>query len=42
MVTVEAGAIFVHGHTGTLYFYKEDGEGFGNAYYEADMSYWTQ
>ena len=29
VVTPEAGAVFVHGRTGTLYFYHEEVEGFG-------------
>ena len=35
MVPVQAGAIFLQWRTGTLYFYKEDVEGFGNANGEA-------
>ena len=42
VVTVLAGAKFIHGRTATLYFYKEDVEGFGNAYGEACLSFWTQ
>ena len=29
--TAQAGAMFVHGRTGTLYFYHEEVGGFGNA-----------
>ena len=31
VVRAEAGAIFIDGRTGTLYFYQEDSEGFGTA-----------
>ena len=40
MVTPEAGAIFVHGRTGTLYFYHEEVEGFVNAFGEAYTGFW--
>ena len=42
LVTAQAGAIFVHWRTGTLYFYHEEVGGFVNAYGEAYLSYWTQ
>ena len=32
VVRVQAGAMFVHGRTGTLYFYKEEVGGIVNAY----------
>ena len=32
LVTTEAGAVFIHDMTGTLYFYHEEVEGFGDAY----------
>ena len=35
VVTNEAGAVFVHRRTGTLYFYHEEVEGFVNAFGEA-------
>ena len=40
VVTTEAGAVFVHGQTGTLYFYHEEGEGFVNAFGEAYIGFW--
>ena len=41
VVTAEAGAIFIHGRTGTMSFYHEDAERFGNAYGEAYRGFWT-
>ena len=41
VLTAQAGAMFVHGRTGTLYFYEEVG-GFVNAYVEAYLSYRAQ
>ena len=40
MVTTEAGAVFVHGRKGTLYFYQEEVDGFVNAFGEAYMGFW--
>ena len=40
VVTPEAGAVFVHGRTGTLYFYHEEVEGFVNAFGEAYLGFW--
>ena len=40
VVTQEAGAIFVHGRTGTLYYYQEEVEGFINGYGEAYLGFW--
>ena len=39
VATVQAGAMFIHGRRGTLYFYKEDVGGFVNAEDEASLSY---
>ena len=41
VVTAEAGAIFIHGRTGVLYFYQEDVEGIVNANGEAYLWFWT-
>ena len=40
VVTPEAGAIFVHGRTGTLYYYHEEVEGFINADGDAYVVFW--
>ena len=39
VVTPEAGAVFIHGRTGTLYYYHEEVEGFINAYWEAYLGF---
>ena len=40
VVTAEAEAVFLHGRTGTLYFYHEPVEGFVNAFGEAYLGFW--
>ena len=40
VVTQEAGAIFVHGRTGTLYYYQEEVEGIINAYGKSYLGFW--
>ena len=40
VVMAEAGAVFVHGRTGTLYFYHEEVEGFVIAFGEAYLGFW--
>ena len=41
VVTAEAGAVFIHGRTGTLYFFQEEIEGFVNTYSEEYLGFWT-
>ena len=41
VVTAEAGAVFIHGRTGTFHFFQEEIEGFVNAYGEAYLGFWT-
>ena len=40
IVRTEAGAVFVHGRTGTLYLYQEEVEGFENAIGETYLGFW--
>ena len=40
VVTPEAGVIFVHWRTGTLYYYQEQVEGFSKANVDAYLGFW--
>ena len=40
VVTQETGAVFIHGRTGTLYYFHEEMEGFVNADGETYLSFW--
>ena len=42
VLTAQAGGMLIHGRTGTLYFYNEDVEWFGNANAEAFLSFWGE
>ena len=42
VVTVHAGAMFIHGRARTVNLYQQDVEAYGTAYAEADLSFWTQ